>query len=217
MSTILTLSKQAVKDLIIEPEVSSEAVYNQRFTAPIWPGGTSGITIGLGYDIGHQNQLQVQKDLAGLCSPAEIERISKYCGVIGIKCKQYLYDLRTFHFSWDKACKLFYYTSIKRYARMAANCYDELETLHPYEQTAIVGLVYNRGVSLKGDRRKEMVQLVHAIKEDDDKLMATLIRNMKRLWGEDQRGLRIRREKEAYYIEMVDTPIPDIDKLQIEI
>ena len=111
---------------------------------------------------------------------------------------------------------LFFQTSLRRYARLATSVYPELETLHPYEQTAIIGLVYNRGTSFTGDRRKEMLQLVQAIKDDNDQLMATLIRNMKRLWSEEQRGLRIRRDKEAFYISLVDGPIPEEDKLTFE-
>lgn len=220
MSKILTLSKKAIADLIIEQEVSSEANYKQRLQYPIWPGGTSGVTIGLGYDIGNQSAVQAQKDLEGILPQEDIDRLKRYCGLIGTICKQKLpIPVKV---SWDQAEKIFYRTSIKRYARMAASVYDELETLHPYEQTAVVGLVYNRGSNTKdapgSDRRREMNLLIQAIKLDDDKTMAKLFRQMKRLWDErKQGGLIRRRELEAAYIEAVDTPISEEDKLYIEL
>lgn len=213
----MILSKKAIVDLIIQPEVSSEEYYKARLQAPIWPGGHSGITIGLGYDLGHQTPLQIQKDLGGIFLPNEIESLFKYAGKKGQVCETYVPMLRNFKVSWEKACKLFYATSLRRYAKMAADIYPELETLHPYEQTAIVGLVYNRGTALAGDRRREMKALVQAIKDDNDKLMASLIRQMKRLWPSKQTGLLIRREEEAEYIERVDTPIEASDMLQIEV
>lgn len=220
MSKVLCLSKKAIVDLIIEQEVSSEANYKQRLQYPVWPGGTSGITIGLGYDVGNQSVEQIHKDLEGILTPEDIFRLQKCAQKIGTLCKQLLpIPVKV---SWDQAQKIFYRTSIKRYTRMAASVYDELETLHPYEQTAIVGLVYNRGNNTKDkpgdDRRREMYLLIEAIKRDDDKLMASIIRQMKRLWDETkQGGLIRRRELEAVYIEAVDTPIPEEDKLYIEI
>lgn len=211
----LTFSKKAVQELFIEFEVTSRVVYESRYRKPIWPGGTSGITIGLGYDIGFVSPLQLQKDWASILQPSELERLQKYCGKVGIICKSYLPIDVTITF--EQACKVFYKTSLPKYAKLAANVYDELETLHPWEQTAIVSLVYNRGASIRGERRAEMYQLISAIKNDDDKLMAALLRQMKRLWGQDQRGLLLRREKEAQFIEAPDHPIPEDDKIIIEV
>ena len=218
MRKIITLSRKAVVDLIVEPEISSEAYYKAKLQSPVWPGGHSGVTVGLGYDVGTQTPLQIQRDFAGILQPKEVERLMKYAGKTGEICKTYIPLLKDFKIEWFKACKLFYHTSLWRYARMAAGIYPQLETLHPYEQTAIVGLVYNRGTALKGDRRKEMALLVEAIINDDDKTMAGLIRAMKRLWvGKGLDGLLDRRDLEAWYIEQVDTPIEDGDKLLIEI
>jgi GH24 family phage-related lysozyme (muramidase) len=77
-----------------------------------------------------------------------------------------------------------------------------------------VGLVYNRGGDLKGDRRKEMRDLIVAIKNDSDKEMADLIRSMMRLWP-NTLGLRRRREAEAALIELADTPLDENDILKV--
>jgi len=211
----LTLSKYAVNELIIEFEVTSKIVYDSRYKRPVWPGGTSGVTIGLGYDIGFHTPAQLQKDWGQHLRPSEIQALSKCCGKIGIVCKSLLPINVVIPF--ETACEVFYRVSLPKYAKQAASIYDELETLHPWEQTAIVGLVYNRGASLKGERRAEMFQLISAIKNDNDALMASIIKQMKRLWGEDQKGLRLRRDKEAEFIAAPDHQIPPEDALIIEV
>ena len=46
------ISKKAI-ELIIKHEVGGRAVYEKRYQKPIWAGGDSGVTIGLGYDVGY--------------------------------------------------------------------------------------------------------------------------------------------------------------------
>jgi len=54
--------------------------------------------------------------------------------------------------------------------------------LHPGAAGAIVDLVYNRGTSLVGDRRREMKALVPLIAAADYKGIAAELRSMRRLW-----------------------------------
>ncbi len=215
MGKVLTLSRKAIIDLIIQPEVSSQANYEKKLRGVVWPGGASGLTIGLGYDIGMVSAAQVALDWWPVLPATSIVQLQKVAGITGPKCKQYLG--MAIDIPWATALQVFYNTSLKQHARKAANTYPELEELHPYEQTAIVGLVYNRGASLVGERRTEMKELVDAIKADDDTLMAALIREMKRLWTNKQGGLILRREEEADYIELEDKPIPEEDKLLIPV
>lgn len=212
----LTLSKKAILELIIKPEVTSEANYKAALTNPVWPGGASGMTVGLGYDLGTQTPAQIKADLAPYFTDDQLLRLVGFSGKLGNVCKKFL-PVSGLVLSWSNAVDLFYKKTLKKYARAAASIYPELETLHPFEQTAIVGLVYNRGTDLKGSRRVEMLQLVQTIKDDNDARMAGLIRHMKRLWDSKQKGLLLRRELEAWYIEQVDTPIPEEDKLMIVI
>lgn len=212
----MILSKKAIQELIIEPEISSEKNYNARLQYPIWPGGSSGVTIGFGYDIGTQSVRTVRADLTPILGVSATEKLTPACGVLGSSAKIYL--TKSVKVSWEQAKELFYNTSLKKACKEALSIYNGLDKLHPYEQTAIVGLVYNRGTALKDkpgrDRRKEMRMLIGAIQADNDTLMASYIRQMKRLWNPSKmKGLIDRREKEAQYIEMVDTPIPDDDKL----
>lgn len=218
MSTILTLSKQAVYDLIISQEVSSKEMYDAKYRRPIWPGGDSGITFAFGYDVGKQRPAQVLKDWNGILHPEMIARLQKYCGRTGPVCKTLVLELHHVIISWETAQKGFYCNSLPRYCKMAADTYPGLDKIHPYEQTAIVGLVYNRGTKLTGDSRKEMLQMKEAIANDNDTEMAALIKSMERLWQDKgMLGIIKRRELEAKYIAYPDDPIPEADKLLIEL
>jgi len=57
----MIVSKKSL-DLIIAFEVSSKTAYNSKYKNPIWPGGESGITIGIGYDIGYSTITQFKND-----------------------------------------------------------------------------------------------------------------------------------------------------------
>ena len=46
------LISQAAIDLIVREEVSGKEVYERNYRRPEWPGGSSGVTIGIGYDVG---------------------------------------------------------------------------------------------------------------------------------------------------------------------
>lgn len=212
----LTLSLKAIDDLIIDFEITSKENYEKRLKRPTWPGGQSGITIGIGYDLQFVNELEFQMDWGSYLTVTEMNVLKKFLGKGGSICKEYLPI--NVSVSYQSAVSVFFRTSLRRAAIRAASVYPELETLHPYEQTAIVGLVYNRGNSLHGERRKEMQELVQAIKDDDDKVISALIRSMKRLWGKDLRGLIFRRELESKYVDFPDDiQIPDEDKLLIEV
>lgn len=45
-------------EMIMIFEVSSKNYYNSSLKAPNWPGGNSGVTIGIGYDLAHVTEYQ---------------------------------------------------------------------------------------------------------------------------------------------------------------
>src|SRR5262245_51259355 len=55
---------------IAREEVSSRAAYKATYHRPTWPGGESGITIGIGYDLRMQTARQFDTDWHGLLSSA---------------------------------------------------------------------------------------------------------------------------------------------------
>ncbi len=74
------ISKKAI-ELIIKHEVGGRSVYEKRYQKPIWAGGDSGVTIGLGYDCGYVTEKQFFSDWDGL----NLNFIHALRKVVGIK------------------------------------------------------------------------------------------------------------------------------------
>ena len=51
----LVVSRKGL-DQLMHFEISSESYYRNRLSRPIWPRGASGITIGVGYDLGYNSK-----------------------------------------------------------------------------------------------------------------------------------------------------------------
>ncbi len=218
----LQLSKSAINKAIMAFEVSwspvSEfAVYNKKYRKPIVPdpvNTNSGVTIGIGYDCGQYAANKIKLDWQ---SVLPLHMVNALVSVAGLKKQQAvnkLPSLKIVDVPIEAALQVFYNTTIFEFAKQAERIYPGLFKLHPVEQSVIIGLVYNRGAALQGDRRREMKQLIVAIKNDNDKAMADLIRSMCRLWP-NTLGLRKRREAEAALIELADVPVPAADILKI--
>ncbi len=48
--------------------MSSKATYNKSYTGATWPGLNSGVTIGIGYDVGQTSAAAVKNDWSGLAA-----------------------------------------------------------------------------------------------------------------------------------------------------
>jgi hypothetical protein len=58
-----------------------------------------------------------------------------------------------------------------------------INELSPDAQGALVSLVFNRGTSMEGDRRREMRAIQAAVANGDLQEIADQLRSMKRLWA----------------------------------
>ena len=219
---ILQLSKDAINKAIMAFEVSWSpalgfAVYNRKYRKPIVPdpaNTNSGVTIGIGYDCGQYTANKIKMDWQSILPLNMANSLVKVAGLKKQQAVNALPLVGDVDVPIDAALQVFYNTTIFDFARQALKIYPGLFQLHPVEQSVITGLVYNRGAGLNGDRRREMRQLIVAIKNDDDKMMADLIRSMCRLWP-NTLGLQKRRKAEAALIELADTPVDETDILKI--
>ena len=60
---------------IVKFEISSEAYYNRFLKHPTWRGGESGVTIGVGYDLGFVTVAQMRRDWGGKIADADLEKL----------------------------------------------------------------------------------------------------------------------------------------------
>ena len=192
------ISKRAI-DLIIQHEVGGRAYYDKKLQAPIWAGGESGVTIGMGYDLGYNTEKQFMLDWSGVINLNYINALRPTIGVKGIQAKAMLKgEILNVRIPYNTAYEVFVKSSLPRYYAMTKKIYPNMDLLNDDTKGALVSVVYNRGNKLEGDSRAEMRAIVDLIAKQDYEGIAEQIEKSKRLWenrGLD--GLVVRRESEA--------------------
>ena len=200
----LSVSRKGLKQLV-KHEISSETYYRKFLSHPVWPGGSSGITIGIGYDLGYASEQQIRKDWGDKLMEIDLEKLIVIAGLKQEVAKQALHGVKSIPVPLESAQRVFYESTLIRYAASTLKTYPGVEKLFPDAQAGLLSLIYNRGTSLKGSRRKEMFEIKALIVQEDYAGIAQQIRAMKRLWkdkGLD--GLLKRRDDEARLVSQSD-------------
>lgn len=194
---------QAAIDLIIREEVSSEAVYRKRYTRPEWPGVQSGVTIGIGYDVGYSTPARLRADWSGLIPDSMIVALTRACGVTGGSAAALTRQLRSqVVVPWEAAMGNFSRVVLPRWIKTVTDKLPNCDRLHPDCLGALVSLAYNRGPSFgnSGDRYREMRAIRALMASGNFAGIPAQFRSMKRLWP-NVKGLQDRREREARLFE----------------
>jgi GH24 family phage-related lysozyme (muramidase) len=171
-----------------------------------WPGGSSGITIGIGYDLGYVTVDQFESDWGEFLSLQDIARLRSVVGLRGIKAKNKAASFLDIKIRRTDAEKVFTEKTIPLTQFKTEQALPGIYKLPLDAQGALVSLVYNRGTSMTDDspddRRKEMRVIRDAVGRQDLKEIAVQLREMKRLWvGKKLDGLLKRRDAEAQLVE----------------
>jgi hypothetical protein len=175
-----------------------EKVYKSTFT---WPGGASGPTAMVGIDVGYYTEEEVNKIFKPLTEPSELALIQGGRGLKGLSAKEYTVRLKGITFSWEEAIQTFKEFILPKFTTLTCKTFPGVLDLHENAQAAMVSVVFNRGVALKGASRIEMLNLRELIKAGKDYAkMAAQFRSMKRIWDKTS-GLVARREREALLID----------------
>jgi uncharacterized protein (TIGR02594 family) len=194
------ISKEAI-DLIVNAEVSSEAAYNRLYHKPTWPQGASGVTIGIGYDVGYTTPEKLEADWTGLIPPEMVDHLKQACGVkrspAGPLAKQLAADGVDVPFA--AAMDVFLKRDIPLWVGRVEHALPPAKTLNEDCLGALVSLAYNRGASFskQGERYEEMNKIRECLASPATFAeIPDQFRSMKRLWP-DMAGLRTRRDNEA--------------------
>lgn len=184
--------------LIERWEVSSPERYTRSLSRPIWPGGGSGVTWGIGYDGGQNTKSVILDDWK---EHPNKDRLSLTSGLLGISAKNALANYRDIETSYEMASSVFEHRSLVQYKRQSDRVFRiGIADLNPNACGALVSLVYNRGGSMTGDSRREMRNIRdNCIPDQNYACIAKEIRSMCRLWKgtPNAKGLCARREQEA--------------------
>lgn len=197
----MTLSEEGFYQLI-EHEISSPAYYQRRLQRPVWPGGASGVTLGIGYDCGYHRDYQIRRDWEAYLNDEELALLLSAAGKKGREAKLLIKKLQSIQIPYNVAARVFSESTLPNYAKATRKIYKGIEKCVPDVQAAILSLVYNRGTRLSGSKRKEMKALQELIKQQHYPEIGEQIKAMKRLWlntGLD--GLLKRRDDEAKLID----------------
>jgi GH24 family phage-related lysozyme (muramidase) len=197
------LSPSSLK-LIIDYEVGGgQGYYNAALKNPCYPGGQSGVTIGIGYDLGYNTASQFKADWGSYIDGSDYNRLAQHLGKKGSSAKAAIPSVRDIVIPWDEALEVFKKNTIPRFIKETLRAFPGADKLHPNTFGALVSLVFNRGGSLSGNSRVEMLNISKAIKGEIQTAniygyIADQIISMKRLWvGKGLDGLLRRRNEEA--------------------
>jgi hypothetical protein len=205
-------------DFIFEEETGGKYYYEKNGAHPCWPKGSSGITVGAGYDCGYKTAKDIRADWTGLISDDMIKLLEPIAGLRGQKASNALTSalIAGVYIPYDVAYKQYLKRVIKPEISLTANAFPELDKLNPDTVGVLTSIVYNRGTGMKdldakAQDRKEMREIKALVPKKDYKGIAAQIRSMKRLWdgvpdyvGDHENkfsGLVGRREREAVLVD----------------
>lgn len=211
----LIISQRPI-DLMVREEVGSPTEYAQLYEHPTYPGGDSGVTVGIGYDLGYNTAIQIGADWKLKVSEDTVRTMVRVANLKGENARRALTaQVKNIRIPFDAAEAVFTEKTLPRYAAMAVRAFPGLTELAPDAAGAILSLVFNRGTRMKDSGPKETKELARvemrkigaAIPLKDYKAIEAALISMKRLWdgvpdfeGDKEQkfgGLLRRRDNEA--------------------
>jgi peptidoglycan hydrolase-like protein with peptidoglycan-binding domain len=184
-------------------EVGSRKFYDVSGSRPTWPGGASGVTIGVGYDLGYQSTFDA--DWSDVLDPAQMTALRPWLGLKGETARPGPATLTAITIPWHAAWMVYIRRTLPQQITSTRNTFIRASEMPRLCLGVLVSLVYNRGTSMTDSpqlpgNRKEMRDIRDAVAAGRFEEIPAALRAMKRLWPEGN-GLRERREREAKLFE----------------
>jgi hypothetical protein len=179
---------------IAKEEVGSREYYESHAARPSFPGGQSGVTIGVGYDLRFQTQEGFKTDWGGVLNRQQLDGLLPYVARQG--SAETVRELAAITVPWHAAWTVFIQRLLPSYVTRTRAAFTGFDQLNRLLRGVLVSLVYNRGTSMDGDDRREMREVRDAVRTRNLQTIPQAISSMKRLWPQSE-GLRLRRDREA--------------------
>jgi hypothetical protein len=197
----MNLSEEGLQFLLDQEVGGGEFYYNRFLKHPTWPGAFSGVTIGIGFDLGQVKKEEFADAWAEHLRPEDFKSLLKCIGLKGIvQAKPALKEIAGIQIGWDEAMAVFREYTLPVHWLRLLRIYPQAETLPPLCAAALLSLCFNRGTDLLGDRRLEMREIQSFLSQGELSSIPQQFRNMERLWPTVP-GLRKRRHAEANLFE----------------
>jgi GH24 family phage-related lysozyme (muramidase) len=169
----------------------------------------SGITIGIGYDLGQVAVDDFVDDWSKYIHPFVIETLSPVTGLQGSAARDKLKDVQIVDIKWPDAYKQFIETTLPLFTAETERFCQNVAALSDDSRGALVSLILNRGSAKTlrndpNDRRKEMRTIAMLMNEQRYSEIPAQFIAMQRLWenNNDARGLLTRRVAEAQLFQL---------------
>lgn len=173
---------------------------------PYWPGKDSGITLGVGWDVGYHTVAELGDTWAAL-GDEKLRSLKKASGRKGMDAQLLLSVVRSIEIPRSISMDVLNSGLRDKDYPFVIKLFPGVQKLPADVQVAFVSLVFNRGGSMgrepdwasatKLDQRWEMRRMRDDVRRGDFYAIYAHLGIMKRLWeGQEQRGLRIRRRDE---------------------
>lgn len=196
--------------MIGREETGGLALYEALSRWPQFPGASSGITIGVGYDLRFNSEADLRA-LWGPHLPANaLDALAREIGKRGSKRRAAELKKMGIEVPFKAAWPVFIEKTLPRYYQETVAIYPSLPRLPSLCRSVLVSIVFNRGASLKGGTRTEMRTIQEILAEADSpgldqaqrkRVLADVedqILSMRRLWPVSS-GLQKRRQTEANF------------------
>lgn len=188
------------RNLILEFETGGRSGYDPH---PEWPGGASGTTIGIGYDLGYYRPVVIESDWKAL-NGNERARLERVSGQTGQRARSATATVRDIFVAWQIATNVFDNVDVAREFANARRAMPGFEDLRPNCQAALISLGFNRGWLMSGPNRTEMRDIRDTgVPNLDYPRIAAQLRKMVRVWNGTSifAGMKRRRLAEAALVE----------------
>jgi GH24 family phage-related lysozyme (muramidase) len=196
------------------PREAIEFIIDEEGMDQPWkfPGGDSGVTLGHGYDLGAgtESKAEMVNDWKQWLDGTQLDRLAVAIGKTGDAARALCPQFRDINISVDAADDVFFRSTVPKYYQKMLSAFPNADKLPGSAQGALLSLVFNRGTSLKGERRQEMRTIKDLLDREPPYDLAAIageLRDMKRIWqGKGLDGLITRREREARLVESCIVP-----------
>ncbi len=177
---------------------------------PYWPKGMSGVTIGIGWDLGYHSISELHRAWADL-GDGNLHQLDIAAGKKGAAAQSLMSHLRSINVPTDVSKQVLADALQTYYYPFVTSHFSGLTKLPAEAQLVLISLVFNRGISTghepdwrfakEVDSRWEFRELRKDVQDGDLYAIYTHLGTMKRLWEASAGlGLRIRRRDEQALI-----------------
>jgi hypothetical protein len=197
------LISQDAFELIVQEETGGEAYYNKTEQSTDWPGGASGVTIGIGYDCGYETAGTIGADWSARLPEATVAELCSVAGIHGSPARAHAKELHaSIDVPWDVALDVFKTRDVPKWEKIVQDALANTGDLSGHSFGALVSLAFNRGASFHepGPRYAEMRAIASLMAAKQFAEIPAQIRAMSRLWP-TTKDLRDRRQHEAALFE----------------